>query len=102
MTKVYSVGEFADELGVHRETVKKWCREDQIQYSRTPGGHRRIPHTELQRLVGNRRGEAIKSPFMRAFQATLRNKMATSTDNSNRLLSTHTTTVGVLKTNTPT
>jgi putative resolvase len=52
MTKVYSIGEFADELGVHPETVKKWCRENQIQYSRTPGGHRRIPHTELQRLTG--------------------------------------------------
>lgn len=52
MTKVYSIGEFADELGVHPETVKKWCREGQLSYSRTPGGHRRIPHTELQRLTG--------------------------------------------------
>ncbi|MFB6178787.1 MAG: IS607 family transposase [Halorientalis sp.] len=61
MTKVYSIGEFADELGVHRETVKKWCREDQIQYSRTPGGHRRIPHTELQRLTGetSRRSDKV-------------------------------------------
>ncbi|TKX81219.1 IS607 family transposase [Halorubrum sp. SD626R] len=61
MAKVYSVGEFADELGVHRETVKKWCREDQIQYSRTPGGHRRVPHTELQRLTGkpSRRSDKV-------------------------------------------
>jgi len=52
MAKVYSVGEFAEELGVHPETVKRWCREDKVTYVRTAGGHRRIPHSELQRLEG--------------------------------------------------
>ena len=55
MPRSYSVGEFADELGVHRQTVKRWCREDEIDYTRTPGGSRRIPHRELLRLSGDTR-----------------------------------------------
>lgn len=53
MPRSYSVGEFADELGVHRQTVKNWCRDGQLDYTRTPGGHRRIPHRELLRLSGD-------------------------------------------------
>lgn len=53
MPRSYSVGEFADELGVHRQTVKNWCRDEKIDFSRTPGGHRRIPHRELLRLSGD-------------------------------------------------
>jgi len=53
MPRSYSVGEFADELGVHRQTVKNWCRDEKIDFTRTPGGHRRIPHRELLRLSGD-------------------------------------------------
>lgn len=53
MPRSYSVGAFADEFGVHRQTVKNWCRDEQIDYTRTPGGHRRIPHRELMWLSGN-------------------------------------------------
>ena len=55
MPRSYSVGEFADELGVHRQTVKRWCREDEIDYTRTPGGSRRIPRRELLHLSGDAR-----------------------------------------------
>ncbi|WP_101296858.1 IS607 family transposase [Halegenticoccus soli] len=53
MPRSYSVGEFADELGVHRQTVKNWCRDGKLDFTRTPGGHRRIPHRELLRLSGD-------------------------------------------------
>jgi putative resolvase len=53
MPRSYSVGEFADELGVHTQTVKNWCRDEKIDFTRTPGGHRRIPHRELLRLSGD-------------------------------------------------
>ena len=55
MVRSYSIGEFADELGVHPETVKRWCRNDDLDYTRTPGGDRRIPHRELLRLAGDSR-----------------------------------------------
>lgn len=34
----YSVGEFADKVGLHVSTVKKYCRNNEIEYTRTPGG----------------------------------------------------------------
>ena len=55
MPRSYSIGEFADELGVHAQTVKRWCRNDDLDYTRTPGGERRIPHRELRRLTGDTR-----------------------------------------------
>lgn len=55
MPRSYSIGAFADELGVHSETVKRWCRNGDLDYTRTPGGDRRIPHRELLRLAGNAR-----------------------------------------------
>jgi putative resolvase len=55
MPRSYSIGEFADELGVHAQTVKRWCRNDDLDYTRTPGGERRIPHRELRRLAGDAR-----------------------------------------------
>lgn len=55
MPRSYSVGEFADELGVHVQTVKRWCRDDDLDYTRTPGGYRRIPRRELHRLAGTAR-----------------------------------------------
>jgi len=55
MPRSYAIGEFAEELGVHPETVKRWCRSDDLDYTRTPGGDRRIPHRELLRLAGDDR-----------------------------------------------
>jgi putative resolvase len=55
MPRSYSIGAFADELGVHSETVKRWCRNGDLDYTRTPGGDRRIPHRELLRLAGDAR-----------------------------------------------
>ena len=55
MPRSYAIGEFAEELGVHPETVKRWCRNGDLDYTRTPGGDRRIPHRELLRLAGDAR-----------------------------------------------
>jgi putative resolvase len=55
MPRTYSIGEFADEIGVHPQTVKRWCRNDDVEYTRTPGGERRLPHRELLRLAGSAR-----------------------------------------------
>ena len=35
--------------------MKRWCREDEIDYTRTPGGSRRIPRRELLRFSGDAR-----------------------------------------------
>ena len=44
------VGEFARRLGVSTQTVKRWLNRGEVEYVRLPGGERRIPEAELDRL----------------------------------------------------
>jgi excisionase family DNA binding protein len=43
-------GEVAEIANVHPETVRRWVREGEISAEYTPGGHARIPASELIRL----------------------------------------------------
>jgi len=50
--------EFARQLGVSESTVKRWLRNEEqrpgsgVKFIRLPGGERRIPHSELERIIG--------------------------------------------------
>ena len=44
--------EAADLLGVSYQTVKQWIYRRKIRSTRTPGGHHRIPASEIRRLGG--------------------------------------------------
>jgi molybdopterin-binding protein len=44
--------EAAEALGVSYQTVKQWIYRKKIRSSRTPGGHHRIPRSEIARLGG--------------------------------------------------
>lgn len=52
--------EFARQLGVAENTVKRWLRREEhapgtgVRFVRLPGGERRIPSTEVDRIL---RGE---------------------------------------------
>ena len=45
--------EAAELLGVSYQTVKQWIYRKRIRSVRTPGGHHRIPRSEIARLGGN-------------------------------------------------
>jgi len=45
-------GEAADLLGVSYQTVKQWIYRKRIRSVRTPGGHHRIPRSEIARIGG--------------------------------------------------
>jgi molybdopterin-binding protein len=47
-----SPGDAARALGVSYATVKQWIYRKKIRSVRTPGGHHRIPHSEIARLQG--------------------------------------------------
>jgi len=48
-----SISRAADLMGVHPETIRAWEREGKITgIIRTLGGHRRIPISEVERLLG--------------------------------------------------
>ena len=50
----YRIGEAAEILGVRVETLRRWERDDKLTSARTAGGQRRIPATEVARLLSER------------------------------------------------
>lgn len=44
-------GEVALVLRVSPKTVSRWCKQGRVQHCLTAGGHRRIPRSEVERLL---------------------------------------------------
>jgi molybdopterin-binding protein len=53
----------ARELGVSYPTIKQWIYHRRIRSRRTPGGHHRIPRSEVARLAGTARRESGPEQF---------------------------------------
>jgi molybdopterin-binding protein len=49
--ETYRIGEAAAMLGVRVETLRRWEREGRLASTRTPGGQRRVPASEVARLL---------------------------------------------------
>src|SRR4051794_25858077 len=43
----------ADRLGVSYPTLKQWIYKGKVRSVKTPGGHHRIPESEVERLTGH-------------------------------------------------
>ena len=52
MSQLYSVGEASKKLGVTIKTIREWDRLGKIRTIKTPGGHRRIPKEEIDKIIG--------------------------------------------------
>ena len=50
--KLYTLKQASGILGVHPKTLQRWDREGKIRAIKTPGGRRRIPESEIRRLLG--------------------------------------------------
>jgi len=50
----YRIGEAAAALGVRVETLRRWEREGLLRTTRTAGGQRRVPGSEVARLLAER------------------------------------------------
>lgn len=48
-----SVGEFGDRLGIHNDTVRRWCEKGKVRHGRLPNGDRRIPESEISKVVSD-------------------------------------------------
>lgn len=57
--KWLSLPEAAEHLGVHSATLRRWTDRGEIPHMRTPGGHRRLALSDLERFADeNRQGRA--------------------------------------------
>jgi len=52
MEKLYTMKEASQILGVHIRTLQKWDEEGKIRCVRTVGGKRRVPESEIKRILG--------------------------------------------------
>ncbi|MEM2714173.1 MAG: IS607 family transposase [Candidatus Bathyarchaeia archaeon] len=50
--KLLTLSEACKRLGVHPNTLRKWDRQGKVRVVRTVGGRRRIPESEVERLMG--------------------------------------------------
>lgn len=46
------VGQVASLLGVNPRTVRRWLTSRQVNFYTTPGGERRVPLSEVERILG--------------------------------------------------
>lgn len=52
MEKLYTVSEAADIFNVSRTTVQRWLDKGHIKYVQIGSGWRRIPDSEISKLMG--------------------------------------------------
>jgi putative resolvase len=52
MEKLYTLKEAKKLLGVTTKTIQRWDKEGKIRVVRTVGGRRRIPESEIKRILG--------------------------------------------------
>lgn len=53
--ETYRLGEAAQILGVRPETLRRWERDGRLATERTAGGQRRVPASEVARLLAEQR-----------------------------------------------
>ncbi|EHP83723.1 IS607 family transposase [Methanotorris formicicus] len=52
LEKLYTMKEACKLLGVHIKTLQRWDREGKIKCVRTVGNRRRVPESEIKRILG--------------------------------------------------
>ena len=69
MQRLLAPREAANILGISYPTLKQWIYKEKIKTAKTPGGHHRVPESEIDRLIpkklergdiGTRRGNFRK------------------------------------------
>ena len=51
MQRLLAPREAANILGISYPTLKQWIYRDKIKTAKTPGGHHRVPESEIDRLI---------------------------------------------------
>ena len=57
MDDSYRIGEAAEVLGVRVETLRRWERDGKLRTTRSQGRQRRVPASEVARLLAARRAK---------------------------------------------
>ena len=71
--ELLKLADAAREFSVSYPTLKQWIYRGKVRSVQTPGGHHRIPRSEIDRLVGDRASKARKPSGLEAISG--RNKL---------------------------
>ena len=52
MDRLLRLKEVREIYGIHPATIKRWEKKGLIKVAKTPGGRRRVPESELRRVLG--------------------------------------------------
>lgn len=87
MADSYRIGEAAEILGVRVETLRRWERDGKLRTSRTKGGQRLVPASEVARLLAERRGrqepisaQSTRNRFPGVITAVKKDKLAATVE----------------------
>jgi molybdopterin-binding protein len=86
MSDTYRIGEAAAALGVRVETLRRWERDGRLSTTRTQGGQRVVPASEVARLLTERRQTqpiaqaSQRNRFMGVFTEVKRDKLAATVE----------------------
>jgi putative resolvase len=59
MERLYTLKEAKKLLGVTTRTIQRWDKEGKIRVVRTVGGRRRVPESEIKRILGLKEERAV-------------------------------------------
>jgi excisionase family DNA binding protein len=65
MERYLRVGDVAKHLGVNPRTIRRWLSWRQVKFYTTPGGERRIPTSEVERILGHPLDQPHNAPEAR-------------------------------------
>lgn len=86
MSDTYRIGEAAAALGVRVETLRRWERDGKLSTTRTEGGQRVVPASEVARLLTERRQTqpiaqaSQRNRFMGVITEVKRDKLAATVE----------------------
>src|SRR4029078_2262634 len=59
--ELFKLHEAAGRIGVSYPTIKQWIYKGKVRSIKTPGGHHRIPRSEIERLTESKVGPSHES-----------------------------------------
>jgi molybdopterin-binding protein len=74
--ELFKLHEAAARIGVSYPTIKQWIYKGKVRSVRTPGGHHRIPKSEIERLTGAKLTSAKRSEALGLDSISGRNKLS--------------------------
>jgi len=75
MQRLLAPREAANILGVSYPTLKQWIYRGKIKTAKTPGGHHRVPESEIDRLITSQAaGESSGTAFRISISIFLRGR----------------------------